>query len=242
MADSALLAAGGNDAPLSYTVPGATAIQIKQVHVAYVDNGAGGDWLPMVRITSDSGHTMGQAVDQGVKVTAGSDASVSFFPGVKHAAATTGLVNDVAYYEWDGTSSGAIPGTRKFNLSLRSTSDSTVFDASGGFARVKVTGAIFGYAFIDWGTTETVTAGAITEYRFGLDFPAFPFYTVGGPWKTIPATPSVLVYDTEVSAEFYVDPATITLRPFVRSPAMAPGGDPVNIFVVLTRTRTAWAF
>jgi hypothetical protein len=92
MADSALIAAGGDDAPLSYLVPGATAIRIKQIHVAYVDNSASGDWLPAVRIISDSKHTMGLAADQGVKVTAGSDASVSFFPGVKHAAAAGATV------------------------------------------------------------------------------------------------------------------------------------------------------
>src|ERR1700675_3341367 len=87
MADSALLAAGGDDAPLSYLVPGSTAIRIKQIHVSYVDNGASGDWLPAVRIISDSKHRMGTAADQAVKVTAGSDADVSFFPGVKHASA-----------------------------------------------------------------------------------------------------------------------------------------------------------
>jgi hypothetical protein len=87
MADSALIAAGGDDAPLSYLVPGATAIRIKQIHVAYVDNSASGDWLPAVRIVSDSKHTMGLASDQGVIVTAGNDAGVTFFPGVKHAPA-----------------------------------------------------------------------------------------------------------------------------------------------------------
>ncbi len=92
MADTALLAAGGADAPLSYLVPGATAIRIKQIHVSYVDNGAGGDWLPAVRIISDSKHRMGTAADQAVKVTAGNDADVSFFPGVKHAAAAAATV------------------------------------------------------------------------------------------------------------------------------------------------------
>jgi hypothetical protein len=91
MADSALLAAGGDDAPLSYVVPGATAIRIKQIHVKYVDNSAGADWLPAVRIISDSKHRMGTAADQAVKVTAGSDADVSFFPGVKHAAGAATL-------------------------------------------------------------------------------------------------------------------------------------------------------
>ncbi len=86
MADAAIRAVGGANAPLSYLVPGTTAIRIKLIHVAYVDNGASGNWLPAVRIVSDSKHTMGLAADQGVKVTAGSDASVSFFPGVKHAS------------------------------------------------------------------------------------------------------------------------------------------------------------
>src|ERR1700675_2682711 len=87
MADSALLAAGGDDAPLSYLVPGSTAIRIKQIHVAYADNGASGDWLPAVRIISDSKHRIGMAADQAVKVTAGDDADVSCFPGVKHGGA-----------------------------------------------------------------------------------------------------------------------------------------------------------
>lgn len=87
MADRALLAAGGDDAPLSYVVPGTAAIRIKQIHVAYVDNGASGNWLPAVRIVSDSSHTMGLAADQGVVITGGNDASVTFFPGVKHATA-----------------------------------------------------------------------------------------------------------------------------------------------------------
>ncbi len=94
MADSALLAAGGGNAPLNYLVPGATSIRIKQIHVSYTDNGASGDWLPAVKIVSDSKHLMGTAADQAVKVTLGSDADVSFFPRVRRRAAATGPVLD----------------------------------------------------------------------------------------------------------------------------------------------------
>lgn len=80
MPDTALLASGSGSTPLTYLVPGATSIRIKQLHVQYVDNSAGADWLPAVQILSDSNHLMGTAADQGVKVTAGSDADVSFFP------------------------------------------------------------------------------------------------------------------------------------------------------------------
>ena len=94
MADTALLAAGGGSAPLSYLVPGATSIRIKQIHVKYADNGAGGNWLPAVQIVSDSKHLMGTAADQGVKVTVGSDADVSFFPRVRPRVAAGGPVLD----------------------------------------------------------------------------------------------------------------------------------------------------
>ena len=128
MADAAILAAGGANAPLSYLVPGATVILIKQIHVSYVDNGASGDWLPAVRITSDSGHTMGLAADQGVVVTAGNDAGVSFFPRVGRATVAakvfagrwfgkiptiqtqtipTGVVTPLTFPVWTGTSDPA---------------------------------------------------------------------------------------------------------------------------------------
>jgi hypothetical protein len=85
-----LLASGSGSTPLSYIVPGTTAIRIKQIHVQYTDNGASGDWLPAVQIVSDSKHLMGTAADQAVKVTAGSDADVSFFPrGRRRVAAST---------------------------------------------------------------------------------------------------------------------------------------------------------
>jgi hypothetical protein len=94
MADTALIASGSGGTPLSYRVPGATSIRIKQVHVQYVDNGAGGDWLPAVQIVSDSNHLMGTAADQAVKVTAGSDADVSFFPYGRRRVALSRLTLD----------------------------------------------------------------------------------------------------------------------------------------------------
>lgn len=123
MADTAILAAGGDDAPLSYLVPGLAVIRIKQIHVKYVDNGAGADWLPAVRVINDSGHRMGTAADQAVKVTAGSDADVSFFPGVKHAptaAPAGGGIAAVAEMWFDNLNFGdptvAVPQNVGFNV------------------------------------------------------------------------------------------------------------------------------
>jgi hypothetical protein len=240
--DSALLVAGSGAAPLSYEVPNAQEIVTLAARAVVDGSGAASAFLPVVQIISDGGIVLAEAFTD-ASVAAGASAQVSWFPGVAAAAAaSSSAVEEVAYFEWNGGSSGAIPGTRKFDVSLTSSSNSAVFDASGGFARVKASGAIQAYLFVDWGTTETVTAGAITEYRFGLDFPVFPFYTVGGPWKTIPATPSVLVYDTEVTGEFFVSAPTLTMRPFVRAPAMAPGGDPAGMNLVLIKLRDAWTF
>jgi hypothetical protein len=136
VADSAILAAGGADAPLSYLVPGSAVITIKQIHVKYVDNGAGGDWLPAVRIVNDAGHTMGTAADQGVKVTAGGDADTSFFPGVKHAAAASVASSNVFARAYRDALGGApdpvqtVPSgaTRNGSFAHTFTTDSSVID------------------------------------------------------------------------------------------------------------------
>lgn len=232
---------GDPSAPLTYTTPGSTAFIPRAASCVFDGSGAGGAYLPCMTWIAQDGSVIGRYVAP--EVAAGASVETSWFPHVAAAAATaTGTVEEVAYFEWNGASTGAIPGTRKFNVSLTSSSNTAVFDANAGSARVKAAGAIQSYQFIDWGATETVTGGVIAEYRFGLDFPVFPFYTVGGPWKTIPATPTALVYDTEVTGEFYVSTPTLTMRPFVRSPAMAPGGDPAGIFLVLVKLRDTWAF
>lgn len=73
-------------APKDYTVAANVELTLRAVNANFTDNGAGEDWLPAVVLISDSGHIIARAVDQGVTVTAGGDAEVSWFPGVKHAA------------------------------------------------------------------------------------------------------------------------------------------------------------
>src|SRR5437879_5125566 len=89
-------------APLNYRVPGAAMIRVKSVRAEFTDNSASGDWLPAVKLISDSGHIIATASDQGAKVTAGDDAEASFFPGVKNAppAAAAG-VTPVGFIPYD---------------------------------------------------------------------------------------------------------------------------------------------
>src|SRR5205823_312706 len=77
--------AGG--VPSNYTLPDAAELRLKAVYAEFTDNGAGSDWLPTVTILSDSGDVIARADDQDVKVTAGDDANVTWFPRVRRRRA-----------------------------------------------------------------------------------------------------------------------------------------------------------
>lgn len=126
------VAAGASD----YLIPGAVSLQLKAVSAEFTDNGAAGDWLPAVVAISDSGHVFWRAADQGVKVTAGSDAEVSWFPGVKHAAAAATSGGGVFARAFRDSLGGAgdpvqtvpVGTTRNGSFPHTSTSDSAVID------------------------------------------------------------------------------------------------------------------
>lgn len=83
-------------APKDYSIPNAQEIILLSVRAEFIDNGAGGDWLPAFQLLDNNGDVLATASDQGVKVTAGDDAEVSFFPGVKHAAAAAGGLTNLS--------------------------------------------------------------------------------------------------------------------------------------------------
>ena len=87
-------------APKDYAIPPSQEIILLSVTAEFIDNGAAGDWLPAVVILDNNGNALCRAVDQGVKVTAGGDAEVSWFPGVKPGggAGGTAVVNKAFLY------------------------------------------------------------------------------------------------------------------------------------------------
>ncbi len=91
MADVQILRPSAGGVPSNYTLPDAAELRLKAVYAEFTDNGAGSDWLPTVTILSDSGDVIARADDQDVKVTAGDDANVTWFPRVRRrrAAVTT---------------------------------------------------------------------------------------------------------------------------------------------------------
>lgn len=88
MADRQLVFSEVTGAPQTILPPADSEFLLKSVRATFVDAGAGADWLPSLSIVSDSGHTVADSADQGVKVTAGDDAKVSWFPGVKPQTAS----------------------------------------------------------------------------------------------------------------------------------------------------------
>ena len=74
------------------------------MRASFLDNGAGADWLPALQVLDNNGNVLVTHADQGVKVTAGSDADVSWFPGVKVSAAATasGAVSYATGWRDDG--------------------------------------------------------------------------------------------------------------------------------------------
>src|SRR5438105_1143171 len=90
--DAQIVNSANSPAPKDYTIPGNAELVLHAVQASFTDNGAAGDWLPCLTLISDSGHVIARACDQGVKVTAGNDADVSWFQDVVHkpAASTAG--------------------------------------------------------------------------------------------------------------------------------------------------------
>ena len=85
MADAQIVSSAVTAAPSVYELTGSAEFTLKAVNAHFDGSGAAGSWLPCVEIVSDSNHIIARACDQAVMVTAGDDAEVSWFPGVKHA-------------------------------------------------------------------------------------------------------------------------------------------------------------
>jgi hypothetical protein len=77
-------------APSTYVIPDSAEFILKCVNADFDGSGAAGDYLPCVSIVSSAGEVIARAVDQGVKVIAGSDAEVSWFPRLKRKGAAAG--------------------------------------------------------------------------------------------------------------------------------------------------------
>ena len=188
MADSdvQILATGEQAAPLDYVIKDTVVLNLKAVSALFTDNGAGGDWLPSVVLLSDSGHVIARASDQGVKVTAGNDAEVSWFPGVKPSAAAT-PAGGTAVFARAWNDSGAGDPSQTVNAHTRATSsfahttttDGTVIAFSTGShtndtATITGTGVALIFGSAQWDLVD-VNLGSLVRVPAGLETFAHSF-------------------------------------------------------------------
>lgn len=156
-------------APKDYSIPSAQVIQLLSVTASFTDNGAASDWLPAVVIMDNNGNALCRATDQGVKVTAGSDAEVSWFPGVNRAtSSTTPTTTRLPWClaEGDLTTNGSLPSY--FDFATKDTSD---YQLDAGSSHVQIIGAGT-YRVTVSAAIESGTLGAATVLDLDCAFTA----------------------------------------------------------------------
>lgn len=166
--DTQITATSTEAAPKDYTIPKNAEVLLRSVKATFTDNGAAGNWLPACVLISDSGHKIVQALDRGVEITAGSDAEVSWFPGVKGAgAAAAGTFPTYCFVVLgsstpSGTVSNPLGGTAMPITSFE-TGDPADFQQVDGFSWTVPSKAmvIAGY-MTTGGGAPTVTNGDVT--------------------------------------------------------------------------------
>lgn len=177
MADVQILRAPTTSVPSNYVLPDSAELRLKAVYAEFTDNGAGADWLPCVTLISDSGDVIGRAVDQGVKVTAGSDADVTWFPGVKGAAVAASGAPD--YLVLTGVGQTVIDPPigdsdhAKFNAATAETNDlsswTLVLDGGGNVKEVDTTvpGRYQSICYFVWSDPVAATDLTVIANMFG---------------------------------------------------------------------------
>jgi hypothetical protein len=171
-------------APANYTLPGAAEFILKAVNADFDGSGAGAAFLPAVVILSPSGQVIARAVDQNVSVAAGASAEVSWFPGVKNAAAAAAAGGAPDYIMLTGVAhaipsvplgaSGQVPWSAASLVSNNAALWTTTLDGGGNIVQVNTTQpgryesfAAFHFdapaAGVDETFSITVVAGGVTN-------------------------------------------------------------------------------
>lgn len=124
MADVPLTLGGSEPTPLDYTVPGAQEIDLVSAFATFDGTGAGGSFLPTLRLLAPSGQIVWEApVDS--SVTAGASVSVSWFPGVGAASSTTPPSTSVVYAYGSGQAGQIIASGTEVAGSFMTTATTT---------------------------------------------------------------------------------------------------------------------
>lgn len=191
--DTQIFVGDNQDGSSDYTIPGNAEIRVKAVNANFVDNGAGVDWCPAVVMFSDSGSVISRALLPDVKVTAGDDAEVSWFPGVKPGgAASTGTTLAFAR-AWNDQFAGdpvqtILAGTtRNARFAHAETTDSAVISFSTSVntndtAHLSAHGSYIMFVGSHWSIVDDGVTSLIQEVAGGGNsFPHLPINPTTSP-------------------------------------------------------------
>jgi hypothetical protein len=105
---------GVEPAPADYKIPDSVELLLKGAYASFDGSGAGGSFVPLLRIISDAGSTSLEAPAD-VTIAAGASADVSWFPRVAAAAASSGgaTLQDKAAIYSSPTVYTLVPGVPK---------------------------------------------------------------------------------------------------------------------------------
>jgi hypothetical protein len=128
-----IFAEGPLPAPVVYTVPGSSEVVPLSAYADYDGTNASGDFVPTLIFRDQSGNIIGQS-QASTTVAAGASASMSWFPGVKAAAAA---VAGSSGMPWAQTNSGGAA------ITIPGTNTNTFFSVhdTGGFDRFETSDA-----------------------------------------------------------------------------------------------------
>src|SRR4051812_581386 len=100
MPDAQIHPTGTVPVPADYVIPGQAEIRLKSVYAKYDGSAAAGSYKPLVRIISDAGSTVIEAVSD-TTIAAGASADASWFPhlAASAVAATSAPINRFGHYD-----------------------------------------------------------------------------------------------------------------------------------------------
>jgi hypothetical protein len=105
-----IFAAGPLPAPVVYTVPGSSEIVPLSAYADYDGTNASGDFVPTLIFRDQAGNIIGQS-QASTTVAAGASASMSWFPGVKAAAAAVAGSSGMPWANTNGSGLGQSIGS-----------------------------------------------------------------------------------------------------------------------------------
>lgn len=167
MPDTQIHPTGTLAVPADYKVPDSAELLLKNAYAHFDGSGAAGSFLPLLRIVSDAGSTVIEAVAD-TTVAAGASADASWFPRVAAAAAATGFAAGwVTLLDGNITvPTGATYTQYDFTPASMYTNDSTTFtvDSTNGL-KLNSNGWYELAATVQWSVSAAATKYAEMQWN-----------------------------------------------------------------------------